>query len=47
MAATTVIVAGLVYEWLDVGVLRQAWFNVDTMWTIALCFAGTELLVIG
>jgi hypothetical protein len=47
MAATTVIVAGLVYEWLDVGVLRQAWFNVDTMWTSALCFAGTALLVIG
>lgn len=47
MAATTVIVAGLVYEWLGVGLLRQAWFNVDAVWISALCLTGTSLLLAG
>ena len=47
MAATTVLVAGLVYEWLGVGVLRQAWFNVDAVWMGALCLTGISLLLSG
>lgn len=47
MAATTVLVAGLVYEWLGVGVLRQAWFNVDAVWVGALCLTGLSLLLSG
>ncbi len=44
MAATTVIVAGLVYEWLGVGVLRSAWLNFDLLWVIALV-ATSALLI--
>jgi hypothetical protein len=44
MAATTIIIAGLVYEWLGVGVLRRAWVNVDAVWIAALCITGMLLL---
>jgi len=47
MAATTIIIAALVYEWLGVEILRRAWINVDALWTGALCFAGTALLLLG
>jgi hypothetical protein len=45
MLAVTATVAGIVYEWLGVGVLRRAWVNVDLIWTVALILAGALLLV--
>jgi hypothetical protein len=47
MAATTVIVAGLVYEWLGLALLRRAWINLDLMWVGVLCVAGMVLLLSG
>jgi len=44
MAATAIVIAGLVYEWLGVGVLRRAWINVDMVWMGALCITGVLLL---
>jgi hypothetical protein len=44
MLATTVIVAGFVYEWLGLGLLPRAWINVDLVWTGALGVTGTLLL---
>ncbi|MGE0802173.1 MAG: hypothetical protein AB7G13_10380 [Lautropia sp.] len=44
MAATSVIVAGIVYQWLGVAVLRRAWLNVDLLWTGALAATGLVLL---
>ena len=45
MTATTIVVAGLVYEWLGVGILRRAWLNVDAAWMGALCLTGLLLLL--
>jgi hypothetical protein len=45
MLATTAVIAGLVYEWLGVGVLRRAWLNLDLLWTVALVATGTLLLL--
>jgi hypothetical protein len=45
MMATTAVMAGLVYEWLGVGVLRRAWLNLDQLWTVALAATGTLLLL--
>ncbi len=36
----TASVAMLVYEKLGVGLLRQAWFNIDLLWMLALMLAG-------
>ena len=44
MAATAVMVAGIVYEWLGVAVLRRAWLNVDLLWIGALAATGLMLL---
>jgi hypothetical protein len=44
MLAVIAVVAGAVYEWIGLGVLRQAWINVDLVWTIALIAAGILLL---
>jgi len=44
MAATAVMVAGVVYEWLGVAVLRRAWLNVDLLWIGALAATGLMLL---
>jgi len=44
MVATTAIVAGLVYEWLGLGLLRRAWINIDFVWTSALGVTGMLLL---
>lgn len=44
MLATTVIIAGLVYEWLGLGLLPRAWINVDLVWTGALGVTAALLL---
>ena len=36
MLAATAIVAGVVYEWVGVAILRHAWLNVDALWIAAL-----------
>ena len=45
MAATSVVVAGLIYEWLGLDLLRRAWINVDILWTFALVATGGLLLL--
>jgi hypothetical protein len=45
MLATTALVAGLVYEWAGVGVLKRAWLNVDLVWTLALAATAALLLI--
>jgi hypothetical protein len=44
MMTTTAVVAGLVYEWAGVAVLRRAWLNVDLIWTVALVATAAVLL---
>lgn len=44
MLAMTVIIAGLVYEWLGLGLLPRAWINVDLVWTGALGVTAALLL---
>jgi hypothetical protein len=44
MLATTAVIAGLVYEWAGVAVLRSAWFNTDLIWVWALLATGALLL---
>jgi hypothetical protein len=38
-------VAGAVYRWIGLEVLRHAWLNVDLIWTLTLVAAGIALLV--
>ena len=45
MLAVTGAVAVGVYEWIGLGILRRAWFNLDLVWTIALVAAGALLLL--
>ncbi len=45
MVAATAVAAGVVYEWLGVAVLRQAWLNIDMIWTLALAVTGLLLLL--
>lgn len=45
MVATTAVIAGLVYEWFGVGLLRRAWLNLDLLWTFALVATGALLLL--
>lgn len=45
MTATTVLVAGLIYEWFGLDLLRRAWLNVDLLWTFALFATGGLLLL--
>jgi hypothetical protein len=46
MLAVTAAVAGLVYEWVGLEVLRRAWLNVDVVWLAALVATGTWLLLV-
>ena len=46
MILTTAVIAAIVYDWLGVGVLRFAWFNMDLLWTFALIGIGALLLFI-
>ncbi len=45
MLATTAVVAGLVYEWAGLAVLRRAWLNVDQVWILALATTALVLLI--
>jgi hypothetical protein len=47
MLAVTGAVAGVVYEWVGVGILRKAWVNVDAIWMVALVLAGMLLMFAG
>jgi len=40
MLLVTAAVAGLVYEKLGLAILRQAWFNIDVVWALALIVSG-------
>ena len=44
MLVTTAVVAGIVYAWLGLALLRHAWFNVDALWVATLAAIGTLLL---
>jgi hypothetical protein len=46
MLATTALVAGLVYEWVGLAVLRRAWLNVDRLWTLALIATALALVIL-
>ena len=46
MLAVTAAIAGIVYEWVGVEILRRAWLNVDLVWTVALVATGALLLVL-
>ena len=46
MLATTAVIAGLVYAWLGLALLRRAWFNVDALWVATLAAIGTLLLIV-
>ena len=45
MLAVTAAIAGIVYEWAGVEILRHAWLNVDLIWTVALLAMGASLLL--
>jgi hypothetical protein len=45
MLAATAIVAGIVYEWVGVAILRHAWVNVDALWIVALALCGAWLVL--
>jgi hypothetical protein len=40
MLLVTAAVAGIVYEKLGLAILRQAWFNIDMVWALALIVSG-------
>ncbi len=44
MLIVTTAVAVVVYQWVGLEILRRAWINVDTIWTLALLLAGALLL---
>jgi hypothetical protein len=46
MAATTTIIAVLIYEWVALDLLRRAWLNLDLLWTFALVATGGALLLV-
>jgi hypothetical protein len=41
---TTALVAIVVYEKLGIAILRQAWFNIDFVWMLALMITGVFIL---
>lgn len=44
MLLVTAAVAGLVYEKLGLAMLRQAWFNIDVVWALALIVSGLFII---
>jgi hypothetical protein len=46
MAATTVVISSIIYEWLGLAVLKSAWLNVDLLWVFALAATGASLLIV-
>jgi len=45
MMAVTTTVAVAIYQWFELDILKQAWLNVDLLWTVALVVAGSLLLL--
>lgn len=45
MLVVTGAIAILVYEWIGVAVLRNAWINLDLIWVVALATTGVILLM--
>ena len=45
MLAVTAVVAGAVYEWVGLEILRRVWLNVDAAWMAALVATGAWLIV--
>ena len=45
MLAMTALLAGVVYEWVGLAILRRAWLNLDLLWTGALALTGALLLI--
>jgi hypothetical protein len=44
MLAAMAVMAGGVYEFVGLGILRKAWVNLDRIWAVALVAAGTITL---
>ena len=44
MLAVTGLVAIVVYRWVGLAILRNAWINLDLIWTAALVAVGVILL---
>ena len=44
--AVTACIAVVVFEWIGVGILRRAWFNLDLIWSAALIATGTLTLLL-
>jgi hypothetical protein len=42
----TAIVSVIVFDWLGVGLLRRAWFNLDLIWSVALIATGLLTLML-
>jgi hypothetical protein len=45
MLVVTTTVAVAIYQWFELDILKQAWLNVDLLWTVALVVAGSLLLL--
>lgn len=45
MLSVTAAVAATVYEWVDLGVLRRAWLNIDALWVAALMLTAMLMLL--
>jgi hypothetical protein len=45
MLAVAGVIAITVYKWIGLAILRNAWFNLDYIWTAALVITGVLLLV--
>jgi hypothetical protein len=44
MLTVTAAIAGAVYEWVGLEMLRRAWLNVDAVWIMALALTGGWLI---
>jgi hypothetical protein len=45
MLALTAVMAVAIYEWVGLAILRNAWLNIDLIWTGALAVTGLLLLI--
>lgn len=45
MLLVTAAMAGVVYEWMDLAVLRRGWINLDRIWIAVLAATGFILIV--
>jgi len=46
MLLVTAAVAAVVYEKLGLAMLRQAWFNIDVVWALALIVSGLCIIAL-